>query len=668
MLLLFAAAASIGADDDFRVLPDNVDGIAPPALLEHHLKQKAFAALDRRSVEYEKLKTPEQLSAYQERLRKLFLERLGPFPERTPLNARVVGRLERDGYSLEKVIYESRPGFLVTAALYLPDAPAPYPGILLPCGHSENGKAAEAYQRASIMLAKHGMAVLCFDPIGQGERKQVLDGQGKGRFRPTSEHEVCSPAAILLGRSVATTMVWDGMRGIDYLVSRPDIDPKRIGCAGNSGGGTQTSYLMALDDRIAAAAPNCYITSFRRLLETIGPQDAEQNIFGQVEDGLDHADYVMLRAPRPTLIAAATRDFFDIAGTWDTFRQAKRFYTRMGHSERVELVESDDEHGFTRNLRVATTRWMRRWLLGKDDAVTEMEWPILTDAELQCTPRGQVLLEKGARSVFDFYRDEATRLAEERKSKRRDSGALVERIRRMVSSLSAGGPGSGDLGSAGRVQELPGRAGGAFKVALRPEGGPPIPVLSFGGEGKKGTCLYLHEAGKEAEARRGGAIDALVRDGFQVVAVDLAGIGELQARRPDGSRAGLSYKDVSLAHLLGGSILGIRTDQIIWLARNWGSRPDGPQKPERFHLVAVGELGPPALHAAVLEPDRFASVRLIRSLRSWGDVVRTDVPVNQRSNAVHGALRTYDLPDLVGILGKKVTVEVPVDGAGGIIK
>ena len=274
------------------------------------------------------------------------------------------------------MIFESRPSHHVTANLYMPEGTPPFPGVLLPCGHSDNGKAYEDYQRASILLAKNGMAVLCYDPIGQGERYQMLDAQGKPVVRGTTEHTMAGIGAILVGRQLASYRIWDGLRALDYLASRPEIDPARLACTGNSGGGTMTSYLMALDDRIAVAAPSCFITSLERLFATIGPQDAEQNITGQVAAGLEHADYITMRAPKPTLLTVGTRDFFDIQGSWDSFREVKLIYGRFGFGERVDLFESDEPHGFTRPRRVATARWMRRWLLNKDDAVDEPDFPI----------------------------------------------------------------------------------------------------------------------------------------------------------------------------------------------------------------------------------------------------------------------------------------------------
>jgi len=173
---------------------------------------------------------------------------------------------------------------------------------------------------------------------------------------------------------------------------------------------------MALDDRVAVAAPSCYPTTFRELLKT-GPQDAEQNIFGQIAFGMDIPDYTLMRAPKPTLINAATLDTtFKIAGAWDLFREAKRLYTRLGYANRVELTEADAPHGFTTHLRVSSARWMSRWLLKSDSEITEDEkTPILTDPEALCSPKGQVMLMPGERSVFDINADMETKFAAQRR-------------------------------------------------------------------------------------------------------------------------------------------------------------------------------------------------------------------------------------------------------------
>jgi dienelactone hydrolase len=403
----------------------------PDSPLGERLRGECRAAFEARRRSVAALKTADEVRARQEDLRKRFVAALGGFPERTPLNARVVGALRGEGHRVEKVVYESRPGHLVTGNVFLPEGAGPHPGVLIPCGHSDNGKAAEAYQRAAILLARNGFVALCYDPIGQGERRQLVTADAKPELKGTTdEHTMAGIPALLVGWSAATFRIWDGIRSLDYLASRADVDPKRLGCTGNSGGGTLTSYLMALDERIAVAAPSCYLTSLERLFDTIGPQDAEQNIPGQVAWGMEHADYVTMRGPKPTLLLIAGRDFFDQKGSWDSFREAKQVYGILGHAERVDLAEYDDKHGFSKPRREAATRWMRRWLLGLDDAPVEPDFAIWKDADLRCTKSGQVLADGPGVSVFDLCAARAKELAAARKPL--DRAGLEAVVRRRL--------------------------------------------------------------------------------------------------------------------------------------------------------------------------------------------------------------------------------------------
>lgn len=663
----FVIVASIALAEDLAVLPSKLEGVAPAEMMNAYLRKLAHEALDRRAAEYEKRKTVAELTAYQKGMREFFVSQLGGFPERTPLNPRVVAKKNRDGYRLEKVIFESQPRHYVTAVLYLPLGKPPYPGVLVPCGHSSNGKGSELYQRASILLAKNGIAALCYDPIGQGERSQLLDAKGKPRFGSTLEHTLVGVGSILLGTNTARYRIWDGMRAIDYLASRAEIDGSRIGCTGNSGGGTLTSYLMALDERIVCAAPSCYLTGFGRLVDTIGPQDAEQNIYGQIAHGMDHADYVMMRAPKPTLMCVATRDYFDINGAWHTFREAKRFYGRMAFAERVDLVETDETHGFSPLLRLSMARWMRRWLLGRDDAITGPDFPVMTDEEILCTPRGQVMLMEGARSVFDINIDLEERLAQKRrhfwentpKAKALEKVREIAGIRNLAALPKAGFEETGSVKRDGYTVE---------KLIIQPEPGIRLPALAFMPTSRSGEAyLYLHGEGKHVDAAPGGPIEKIVRDGHLVLAVDLRGIGETaKTGRRSGWQPyfGSDWKDYFLAYLLGKSYVGMRAEDVLVCARFLGGYRAG-ENLHRVHLVGIGEAGLAALHAAALEPELFASVRLDRSLVSWSNVVHTPVTRNQLINTVHGALKTYDLPDLLATLpSQKITVTQPLDAAG----
>jgi len=539
-LLFFSSPYTTIRAGELDVLPPEVEDTAKGMMLRSHLLGLCRDALGWRREAYESLRTAEQIDAYQRRLREFFIREIGAFPERTQLNARVMGVLRKDGYRIEKVIYESRPKHYVTALLFLPNVKPPYPGVLIACGHDREGKA--AYQRVAISLALNGIAALAYDPISQGERGQLPFNMGENRGGSSHGHMMAATGSILLGRNTAHFRIWDGIRSIDYLVSRPEIDAERIGCTGNSGGGTLTSYLMALDDRIQVAAPSCYVTSFERLLETIGPQDAEQNIHGQIAFGMDHADYMLMRAPKPTLMCVATRDFFDIGGAWDSFRQAKRIFSRLGFAERVDLVEADEQHGFTPLLRTGAVRWMRRWLLGIDDAVTEPHIEVLPEQQTWCLPDGEVMNLPGARSVYDFNIDLENELAVERRRfwQTTDREEAMREVRRIagIRPLS-------ELPEA-KVQKLgvlPRESYTIEKLLLTPEHGVGLPALMFRpAQPGDDVVLYVHGQGKHVEAGPDGEIVTFVEEGKTVLAVDVLGTGELT---PDAVAAAFGKATVS---------------------------------------------------------------------------------------------------------------------------
>jgi dipeptidyl aminopeptidase/acylaminoacyl peptidase len=247
-------------------------------MLYRALEEECAQALSARRKSVEQLQTPEAVRRRQQELRAKYLAALGPFPERTPLRARTIRTIAREGYRVENVVYESRPEHHVPANLYVPEGNGPFPGILFPLGHYSWPRAAEEYQRSCILLAKHGFVVLTYDPPGQGERHQLVAHVGPPAAHGTTEHTLIDCGARLVGSCAANVWIWDAMRGLDYLESRPEVDLKRLGCAGNSGGGTTTALLMAADERVACAVPNCFITTWEKLYAAFGPQDGEANI------------------------------------------------------------------------------------------------------------------------------------------------------------------------------------------------------------------------------------------------------------------------------------------------------------------------------------------------------------------------------------------------------
>jgi dienelactone hydrolase len=659
VLLLFLAAIPAVRGEDLDLPPQMIEGGPPGLMMQRYLKKQTDQAVQRWKDDYEKRKTPEQIAEYQKGGRAAFLAAVGGLPERTPLNPQIVGKISRSGYRVEKIIFESQPKHFVTGLLFLPDAKhfkPPCPGVLVPCGHAFEAKGYDAYQTMGALLALNGMVALVYDPIDQGERGQYMGDGGWPKLWGIDGHTMIGLGCIPLGHNVARFEIWDGMRAIDYLESRPEVDPKRIGCTGNSGGGTQTSYLMALDDRICAAAPSCYLMSTERLLAQRGADDAEQQIFNQLNAGPHEADFIMLRAPSPVLLCCATYDFFDVRGTWETFRYAKRLYTRQGFAERVDIMENDAGHNYDTLQREAVARWMSRWLLQKDQVITEPKIELLSEKEYNCTPDGKVMSLPGARSVYDLNEECENALAKRRESSwaTGDRAALLKEVSRIagihpLAELPKPRVDASDMIS---------RTGYKIeKLLIRPEEGISLPALAFLPDKANAdrVVLYLHDKGKSADAAIGGPIEELVKAGNVVLAVDLRGNGQTQSTTP--RLFGSDFQDGQIAYELGRSIAGMRAEDVLSCARYAAERFTGGRD-DTVDLVANGNIGIPALHAAVLEPALFHSIVIRQMIASWADVVhkRANAPALMGS-LIHGSLQHYDLPNLETTLGKKITVE-----------
>jgi len=328
---------------------------------------------------------------------------LKPWPERTPLNARVTGRAEREGYTIENLVFESRPGFYVTANVYSPKGgPERKPAVVVVPGHAiPDGKNYTLYRTGQLALAAHGLIVLSYDPIGQGERKL-----------PGYSHAVGYPA-LMVGWTNEGFITWDTIRAVDYLVSRPDVDPKRLGLTGNSGGGENTFYAMPLEPRIAAGAACCFACSYHAWVKDGGDHCICNHMPGILRH-MEQFEIIGLNAPRPFLAANGTKDgIFPIAGTRQTIERAAKVYSFHDAADRVRLFEAELPHGWAQPMREAACGWLARWLLGKGDGSPLPEPKVEPDdlkcKDLYCLKEGK--LPEGARSYMDLIRAEAERLA-----------------------------------------------------------------------------------------------------------------------------------------------------------------------------------------------------------------------------------------------------------------
>lgn len=394
-----------------RVLAPVPEGPRITPYLRHQL-DVAWRHDARRRETFARATTVAGVERLQAELRRKALAALGGLPTtRTPLSPRVVGTIPMDGYRIERLIFESLPGYHVTALVYVPDAPAgPKPAVLVACGHSPLGKAYPKYQEIAGRLAKRGYVVLCWDPVGQGERSQFWHAaRGRSRYNLVcGEHAVLGNLAILAGTNVARWMVWDGMRAADYLQSRPEVDPARLSITGTSGGGFQALWIGALDERIGVVAPSCFPTVLpmrmaNRIFED-PDSDPEQDPFRLVSAGVDHAGLLLLAHPRPVHVSAAVLDFFPIEGTRSTLRELDAFYRLSGIPERLTLAEGYHEHAYSDDNQASAFAFMDRWNglpIRKELAKVDT----LPPESLRCTPSGQVRVDLPGRSFVELIQE-----------------------------------------------------------------------------------------------------------------------------------------------------------------------------------------------------------------------------------------------------------------------
>lgn len=591
-------------------------------------------------------------------------ELIGGAPERTPLNPRITGAIDRGQYRIENIIFESFPNVYVSANLYLPGSgKPPYPAILAPVGHSDNGKAYHYYRQLYQNLARKGYVVLTYDPFGQGERLQYINPKsGRSLYGPTGEHSQAGRPMVLFGENFALYLAWDGIRGLDYLVSRPEVDAARLGCTGQSGGGTMTMYLAALEPRLRAA-----VVSDGNTENVAGPffdppgatDDAEQNIVAGLPLGIDRGDLLLTFAPKPLLICYTTHDEGETyspvyeESTTNIYEELQRVYGLFGTKNHVGLYASHLPHSLNFFNRTQVYAWFNRWLENPTAGIEEAEFDAFPEERLNATSTGQVLTSLGGRSVVQLNTDRA-RIAIE-KSPFRNGSISKANLRRnahdelteLLSLPKKRSPLHSRIRSSDRHKNI-------TIEEFQFESKPGIRILGWfvtpSSAGTRcSTVLYLTDDGGNDVVEEPGSMAHLLAAGHAVCAISLRGLGITQPRFPGG---GPNYYEGSV-HLeerfawtslvLGRPVIGQRVWDTLRAVDYLTSRPD--VDPSQIRIIGVEGAGLAALMAAFLD-GRLRSALVDRTLVSYTSIVESKNYSLQLEWFVPGILRRFDLPEI----------------------
>jgi cephalosporin-C deacetylase-like acetyl esterase len=632
--------------------------------LERYLVRVVTEARQRRKQLIDAISTPQAIMERQRGVTAQVWKMLGGPLERTPLNPRVTGIVGRPGYRIEKLVFESRPRLYVTANLYLPAAEGRHPAILGPLGHSANGKAWPSYQKLFSTLAQKGYAVLAYDPFGQGERIEypgTRPGQSAIGASATSEHEYAGRRLILLGANFSLFRVWDGIRGIDYLLTRPEVDPERIGCCGQSGGGTMTQFLAALDDRIRVAVVSEGNTENLAHDDVEPPgsaDDAEQNIVPALSHGIDRADLLYAFAPKPLLMTVTLHDAGHtyspeyVASSLDLLQEYKRVYSLLDAEDRVSLQVTTQRHGYVYELRRATYAWFNRWFEMKNVDDEEPSQVVEQDETLFVTPTGFVTTSFGGETALSLTRQMAAAVRTPAPSGADDTRRRIRTVL-GIETLRSEALTSRVLATIRK----PGYRAEQFEFTSDREIRIPGWLLTPDNAGSSTpTVLYVGEAAAWSSVAEDGLAERLcVRGGCRLAVIDVRGRGDCAIAYPQRGRFYFSDRITNEAYLtwftltLGQPLLG---GQVYDTLRGLDYLSTRGYVGGGLYVVGDGPHGVIALYAAALD-ESVRGVALLQTVTDYRSLAIAERYSQPFGIYAYGLLREFDLPEIASAVAPR---------------
>ena len=652
LILLVQGFSCLYAQENYSILPWKANVSFNTWLIREVHKQ-----YNQRDLLFTKaLQSAKSIEEYSISCKKRYNEILGALPEKTPLNPVSLGVLDQKDYRVERIVFESLPNHHISSSLYIPNGKGPFPAVLFFCGHESTAKSTESYQKTAQLFARNGFVVLMIDPISQGERYQILDSLGKPATRGgTTEHTLLNAGSNLVGTSVAAYELWDNVRSLDYLESRVEVDKNRIGCLGNSGGGTQTTYLIAFDDRIKVAAPCSYVASRERNLELFGAADGCQHISSEGLKMLEIEDFLIAFAPKPLLILAGRFDFVDYNGVALVEKDLKKVYSLYHKPSCFKLFAWDDGHGISKPKREEAVSFFRTFLYNDSTKVTEAESEVLTVGQLNCTTSGQVVTSYPNELTVQKYNLD---LAGKYKKERETFMLLSDNAKKTkVAELLGFSYKRRNLTSE-TIQKKSFESYDLVKLLIRTENEIPIPSLVYHPSmvtSNSDVVILLDDEGKTKVASSNSVLMSYLSQGKIVVLADLCGIGELSdvPEQNDPKYWNREYRNAMISLHIGSTVTGQRVSELVSIIQF--VRSNSEYKDKSIHISATGIYGPVALYTGLFE-ESVKSIQITNSIESYYGILKNPLMKDAYSYVVPSVLKYFDMPDILKWIGpEKVT-------------
>lgn len=642
-------------------------------MVENYISQRSAAQLAARREKLGAIRTPQEAVQRVAEIRSICNRILGPSPERSELQPKTIRTLPRDGYSIEVLTWQSMPGVLTTANLYLPEGqrhhPPPHPAVVCLPGHWADGKSHAEYQRMGQLLSRKGIAALIPDLCGQGERLEFYDSTlhrswigSSPKLAVADERTQVGNLFFLTGHHLSRFLIWDAMRALDLLSERGDIDRERLGVTGVAGSGAITRLLCCLEPRLKAAV----IVADNFSPDSLGGEDAEHSLFDGFPLGLSPLDLLVPFAPRPLLLGYCSADKpFALMETCLT--ELTHWYTLLGGKDKVAGFIAEGQQSYLKELRTLAADHFARAFGMPEERVREPESPPEISETLACTETGQIRNSLNSLSLFDYQRELARDLPPALAVPRDENAAqklqhevrerfvpllrMPAETRAMNSEVESHSRDWGYQVEKGRIVIDEGLYVPYSFYAL------PQPADDPASGKSAPTVLALHERGIAGISAQGTWMTAFAEAGMHVMTIDVCGVGEtrLQPDREDkdpydallcGSEALWARRALNA----GTSLLGMRVLSVLRSVEFLKSRWDVEQS--RIALIGVGRAALWSLFAGALESS-IARVVLLRGLSTYKCLVEHRRHNHHFSQYLPGALREFDLPHVACCLAPR---------------